>query len=103
MFGLKPNEMYPECFSDRKTVLKRKKGYWTITEHYKAYKGCPHYLTFDYWEYSKKKTEGATWKKKFNMPLDLRAVYVLYIYHHLGICHKDLRSKFYIGKAREKR
>ena len=37
------------------------------------------------------------------IPLSFKQIYVNWIYPHLGICHKDFRSKWYIGKAREER
>lgn len=42
-------------------------------------------------------------KKWIHIPLTLYCAYIIWIYPHLGICHKDLRSKYYIGKAREER
>lgn len=42
-------------------------------------------------------------KNWIHIPLTFYSAYIMWIYPHLGICHKDLRSKFYIGKAREKR
>jgi hypothetical protein len=40
-------------------------------------------------------------KKCIKIPLSPHSFYIQFIYKHLGKCHKDLRSKFYIGKARE--
>jgi hypothetical protein len=41
------------------------------------------------------------WKKEIHIPLCWNAFYIQFIYKHLGKCHPDLRSKFYIGKARK--
>ena len=46
---------------------------------------------------------GYTIKKFFTIPLSLSRFYLKYIYKHLGKCHPDFRSKWYIGKAREKK
>lgn len=35
------------------------------------------------------------------IPLSFDRIYIQWIYPHLGKCHKDFRSKWYIGKARE--
>jgi phage FluMu protein Com len=35
------------------------------------------------------------------IPLSFGRIYLHWIYPHLGKCHKDFRSKYYIGKARE--
>lgn len=42
-------------------------------------------------------------KHFFTIPLSWSQFYIQFIYKHLGICHPDLRSKWYIGKAIEKR
>jgi uncharacterized Zn finger protein (UPF0148 family) len=39
--------------------------------------------------------------KHINIPLSWSQLYYRFIYKHLGKCHPDLRSKWYIGKARE--
>lgn len=48
-----------------------------------------------------KKKDIYTWKRKISIPLSWKSFYMQFIYRHLGKCHKDLRSKFYIGKAKE--
>ena len=40
-------------------------------------------------------------KKNFTIPLSWSQFYILFIYRHLGKCHPSLRSKWYIGKARD--
>lgn len=99
MFNLKPHEDYPEFFSESKIIYKNKKGYWTLKEHY----GESHYLSIDYWKYTfehKNVVNHAFWKKKIHIPLNLYAFYIQFIYKHTGKCHKDLRSKYYIGKSK---
>jgi uncharacterized Zn finger protein (UPF0148 family) len=44
-----------------------------------------------------------TGKKHIKIPLSPYSFYIQFIYKHLGICHKDLRSKWYIGTPRELR
>lgn len=44
-----------------------------------------------------------TLRKHVIIPLSWSSFYIHCIYKHLGICHPDLRSNFYIGKAIEKR
>lgn len=39
--------------------------------------------------------------KGFTIPLSWHQFYIQFIYRHLGKCHPDLRSKWYIGKAKE--
>lgn len=46
---------------------------------------------------------GYTLKKYIKIPLTPHSFYIQVIYRHLGKCHKDLRSKWYIGKAIESR
>ena len=40
-------------------------------------------------------------KNWIHIPYTPHSFYIKFIYPHLGICHKDLRSKWYIGKAKE--
>ena len=40
-------------------------------------------------------------KKHFTIPLSWSQFYIKFVYPHLGKCHPDFRSKWYIGKARE--
>lgn len=42
-------------------------------------------------------------EKWIHIPYTPHSFYIHFIYPHLGICHKDLRSKWYIGKAKEKK
>ena len=42
-----------------------------------------------------------TIKKFFTIPLSWSQFYIQFVYRHLGKCHPDFRSKWYIGKARE--
>lgn len=39
--------------------------------------------------------------KHFTIPLSWSYFYIRYVYKHLGKCHPDFRSKWYIGKARD--
>lgn len=41
------------------------------------------------------------WVKCFTIPLSWHQFYIQCIYRHLGKCHPSLRSKWYIGKAKE--
>ena len=100
MFNLKPSKDYPKMSSEQKVIFKNKKGYWTLREYY----GDMRYLSFDYWEYTFEYDhlpEMAVWKRQIHIPLNWRAFYIQFTYRHLGKCHKDLRSKFYIGRAKE--
>lgn len=51
----------------------------------------------------KKETDniGYVVKKHFAIPLSWSQFYIRFVYPHLGKCHPDLRSKWYIGKAIE--
>jgi hypothetical protein len=46
---------------------------------------------------------GYTVNKFFTIPLSWSRFYLQFIYRHLGKCHPDFRSKWYIGKAIEKK
>ena len=39
--------------------------------------------------------------KHFTIPLSWSQFYIQFVYRHLGKCHPDLRSKWYIGKTRD--
>ena len=93
----KPHIEYPEMCSIPIGFGKTKKGYWTVTEYYGDH-GC---LKFDYWKYDIETPGFATGKIHFSIPITWKAFYIQFIYKHTGSCHKDLRSKFYVGKARE--
>jgi uncharacterized Zn finger protein (UPF0148 family) len=41
-------------------------------------------------------------QKHITIPLSWSCFYIHYLYRHLGKCHPDLRSKWYIGKAVER-
>lgn len=41
-------------------------------------------------------------KKSFTIPLSWSQFYTQFIYKHLGKCHPDFRSKWYIGRARKR-
>lgn len=41
------------------------------------------------------------WLKGFTIPLSWHQFYIQFIYRHLGKCHPSMRSKWYIGKAKE--
>jgi len=101
MFNLKPSEGYPEYWSEKVKVFHNKKGYWTIKEYYKSM----NYLSFDYWEYEDINDEFqpqmACWRRSIHIPLSWNSFYIQFIYKHLGKCHKDSRSRFYIGRAKE--
>lgn len=98
MFNLKPSELYPKSWSEDRQILKTKSGFWELREYY----GEDHHLIFSKWEFNKERN-GSIWQKKICIPLNWYAFYLHFIYSHTGKCHKDLRSKFYIGKARERR
>lgn len=100
MFNLKPSEHYPEYWSETKILSNGKKGYWTLKEYYRQ----DHYLSFEYWKYTfedKDFPDDARWTKKIMIPLNLYSFYLQFVYKHLGKCHPDLRSKYYIGKPVE--
>lgn len=94
MFNLKPHKIYEKSMSEEKQIMKLANNIITVQEYY----GKCNTLKINIWN---KKDEIYVLKFSKNIPLNLYAFYILYIYKHLGICHKDLRSKFYIGKARE--
>ena len=61
------------------------------------------YLTIS--TYLKNPKEEGCYQFKFHtiIPLSFHQMYIHWIYRHLGNCPKDIRSKWYIGKAIEKR
>lgn len=101
MFNLKPSELYPDMVSESKKIYESKKGYWTLKQYY----GNNPYLSFDYWKIKYNHylmpEKSAIWQRHIHIPLNWYSFYILFIYHHTGKCHKDQRSKIYIGKARE--
>lgn len=58
-------------------------------------------LDVNIWKKENKKELCSTLYKHFTIPLSWSQFYIQFIYRHLGKCHPDLRSKWYIGKARE--
>lgn len=44
-----------------------------------------------------------SYKYQLIIPLSLKRIYTHWIYPHLGSCPKEFRSKWYIGKARDKK
>ena len=53
------------------------------------------------WERDKDKPSLCTMKKHIVIPLSWSQLYLRHIYRHLGKCHPDMRSKWYIGKPVE--
>ena len=53
------------------------------------------------WKKDEPESGFCTMKKHITIPLSWSVLYYKYIYRHLGICHPELRSKWYIGKARK--
>lgn len=48
-----------------------------------------------------KDSVGYVVKRSFTIPLSWSSFYIQFVYPHLGKCHPDFRSKWYIGKPRE--
>lgn len=95
MFNLKPNKVYNKIMSEEKYIIKNRRMRISIQEYYD-----PHSLYVNFW----KRSDGMfILTKIIHIPLDFQAFYILYIYKHLGKYHPSLRSKFYIGKPRERR
>lgn len=95
MNEFKQNE-YRKIYSESKIILKGKS--WCID--YQKYYGKCYRLEIRFW----KRTEDAVMLRLtrcLNIPLSFYSFYISYIYPHLGKCHPDLRSKYYIGKARK--
>ncbi len=93
---IKKNKLY-DCMSESKTLIKSKNWFIDIQEYY----GRCHTFTIRLWIKDKNEDEIFINKRHVVIPLNLYAFYIIHIYKHLGICHKDLRSKFYIGKPIE--
>lgn len=53
------------------------------------------------WKKDNEDSWGYHFKKKILIPLSWSQFYIHYIYIHLGKCHPSVRSKWYIGKAKE--
>lgn len=94
---LKPHNTYPETMSIRKKIFKGKKLNISIQEHYD-----PHYLNITFWT-KDKDINLFVLKKWIHISLNLKAFYIAHIYPHLGKCHKDLRSRWYIGTPVEQK
>lgn len=99
MFGLKPDEQYNKYFSEAKRIFTSKNTRIDIRENY----GSCHSLQFLIWKRTKDYEQNYfILKHSFNIYFTLYGYYIRFIYPHLGICHPNLRSKFYIGKPIEK-
>lgn len=100
MFGLKPHPLYKNDMSSDVIIYKSSKYRISVQEFYKSVKS----LKFYFWKIDKEFDVNVyTLKHTLTIPLSLHTFYISYIYPHLGKCHPDLRSKFYIGKPIEKR
>lgn len=98
MFGLKPHKINPDMQSEYRKFAVRKNTYWTVNEMYKS-----KYLCFNKWKKDKEEDINTyILIKTIHVPLSFHSFYIMFIYPHLGKCHPDLRSKFYIGKPIEK-
>ena len=58
-------------------------------------------LDINIWKKENRDDISSTLHKHFTIPLSWSQFYIQFIYRHLGKCHPDLRSKWYIGKAIE--
>ena len=96
MFGLKPDVHYSFYMSEDKEIIKFKNFKISIQQHY----GDNGYLKIYYWK--RNEDDLFVLKKWITISLTLHSFYLLHIYPHLGKCHPNLRSKFYIGKPIEK-
>lgn len=59
-------------------------------------------LNINIWKKEKLDDISSYWLKGFTIPLSLHQFYIQFIYRHLGKCHPDFRSKFCIGKAKQR-
>ncbi len=91
MLGLNPSKNIPYKSEDKK-IFRNKKYLLTLSEFY----GEINYLKL-------KLSKDRELIKSIKMPLNWRTFYIWHIYRHTGKCHKNLRSRFYIGRARERR
>lgn len=96
MFKLKKYNLY-NTMSESKKILEGKTWFIDIQEHY----GNFHILEFRLYRKEKDDLELYVSKHWLKLPLNFYSFYILYIYSHLGKCHPNLRSKFYIGKPIE--
>ena len=87
---------YYDCMSEPKINIKSKNWLIDIQEFY----GKSHTFTIRLWRQYEDQDVYIN-KRSITLPLNFYAFYILYIYKHLGKCHPDLRSKFYIGKPVE--
>lgn len=60
-------------------------------------------LDVNIWRKEKVEDLGKILYKHFTIPLSGYQFYIQFIYRHLGKCHPSMRSKWYIGKAKESR
>ena len=58
-------------------------------------------LDINIWKRENRGGISSTLHKHFTIPLSWSQFYIQFIYRHLGKCHPDLRSKWYIGKSIE--
>lgn len=74
--------------------------------------GCDNYIRSPFkglrfeikiWNKDSEDSLFCTLKKHINIPLSWSQIYIRFIYRHLGKCHPDLRSKWYIGKPIEEK
>lgn len=95
MSMFKKDSMYPDMKSETIILYENKtKGIrYTVDLYY-----SPKSLYIHKWV---KEDDLYVAKKWFIIPLSPYSFYIQYIYKHLGKCPKELRSKFYIGKAKE--
>lgn len=98
MFGLKQHKLYGTYMSDSKKILKCKDWYITIQQYY----GDCGTLNINFWRKDWDEVDIFTLRRTVKISLTLHGFYIRYIYPHLGKCHPDLRSKFYIGKPIER-
>ena len=70
-----------------------------ISESY--FKGLRYEIVI--WKKDNEDSLCCTWQRNIVIPLSWSQLYCRHIYRHLGICHPDMRSKWYIGRAVEKR
>lgn len=58
-------------------------------------------LVINIWKKEKRDDLNSCFWKGFIIPLSWHQLYIQFIYRHLGKCPPDMRSKWYIGKAKE--
>lgn len=100
MFGLKPHPLYKNEMSNEITIFQTSSYKVNMQEFFNRFKCLKIYI----WKLDKDfdDTTIYTLKHSISIPLSFYSFYIKFIYPHLGKCHPDLRSKFYIGKPIEK-